>query len=375
MSREYNRRKFLRSGALAGTALLAGCAGGDGGDGGDGGSGGGETTTTTTSGGGETTTTTSGGGETTTTTSGGGETTTTTTTSGGVETPTVALSIPSLEFTFFARMENAFNQAKDNGLISEDSSFYDAQNTQSKQVSDVETAITNEVDFLMISAITAEGVINAVKKANDAGIPVVAIDRNVAEGDTVTYVASDNVSLGMRSTELCLTFMQDKAQQDTYNVVQLEGTPGASVTNDRGEGFSNAVGENEALKRLASQTGEFSTQEALSTMEDFITQYGDQIDGVFCQNDLMALGVDQALKNANMSVPVTGIDGTEAWVRKFSNNQYYGTIAQLPEEMVNTAIEKGTAHLNGDSLEDYYKIDGLKVTDENASDYLGEYFG
>jgi ribose transport system substrate-binding protein len=358
MSRPIRRRRFILSSALAGTALLAGCGGSDsdGGDGGDGNSGGD---------GGE-------GGD-----GGGGEPTET---DDGMETtisgpPPPALSVPSLEFTLFARMQKAFNQAQSDGMIVSDSSFYDAGNNQSQQVSDVETAISNEVDFLMISAITAEGVINAIRQANEAGIPVIAIDRNVAEGDTVTYVASDNVQLGRRSTELCLQFMQSAGDQDTYNVVQLEGTPGASVTNDRGEGFSNAIDNNDSLSRLASQTGEFSTQNALSVMEDFITQYGDEIDGVFCQNDLMALGAHQALQNADMSVPVTGIDGTEAWVELFADNDSYGTIAQLPEEMVTTAIEQATAHMAGEDVEDTIAIEGLEVTQDNASDYLGQYFG
>ncbi|MFC6976628.1 substrate-binding domain-containing protein [Halomicroarcula sp. GCM10025709] len=358
MTRPIRRRRFIRSSALAGTALLAGC-GGNGGDGGDGGSGdGGDGGSGDGGNGGD---------------GGDGETTEMETTSSGP--PSAALSVPSLEFTFFARMQNAFTQARSEGLIASDSSFYDAGNNQGQQVSDVETAISNEVDFLMISAITAEGVINAIRQANEAGIPVVAIDRNVAEGDTVTYVASDNVQLGRRSTELCLGFMESTGDQETYNILQLEGTPGASVTNDRGQGFSNAVENNDSLSRLASQTGEFSTQTALGVMEDFITQYGDDIDGVFCQNDLMALGVHQALQNADMSVPVTGIDGTEAWVELFADNDTYGTLAQLPEEMVTTAIDRATAHLAGETVEDTIVIEGLEVTQDNASDYLDQYFG
>ena len=351
MSRDIRRRTFIRSGALAGTALLAGCVwnGGEGNgstdDGGDG-----------------------GGGQ----DDGGGDGQQTTSGSSAL---TAALSVPSLEFTFFARMENAFNQAKDQGSIASDSVFYDAGNSQTTQISDIENAISSEVDFIMISAITAEGVINAIQQANDADIPVVAIDRNVAEGETISYVASDNVQLGQRSTELCLSFMQDQGDADSYDVVQLEGTPGASVTNERGEGFQNAVNDNDSLNRLASQTGEFSTQNALSVMEDFITQYGDEIDGVFCQNDLMALGAHQALQNAGMSVPITGIDGTEAWVESFSDNEYYGTLAQLPEDMVSASIERAQAYIDGEDVDDSVVVDGLEVTQENASDYLDQYFG
>ncbi|PSP95222.1 hypothetical protein BRC78_00845, partial [Halobacteriales archaeon QH_8_68_33] len=324
--------------------------GADGGDGGDGGDG-------------------DGGGD---GDDGGDDTPTETATSEGPT--TTALSVPSLEFTFFARMQNAFDAAKEGGIISEDSSFYGANDNSSQQVSDLETAITNEVDFIMVSAIREDAVVSTVEDAVDQGIPVVAIDRNVASDTIATYVASDNVSLGERSTELLLQFMADQESKDTYNVVELQGTTGASVTNDRGEGFGNVVDEN-AVEVLGSQTGEFATQTALNVMEDFITQHGDDIDGAFCHNDLMALGVHQAVQGSDIGpIPITGIDGTEGWVELFGDNQYYSTIAQLPEEMVNTAIERGQTAVEGESLEDYYRIDGLEVTQDNATDYLDEYF-
>jgi len=224
MSEKLRRRRFMRSGAIAGTAFFAGCSGNGGGDGGDSGNDGGD-------GEGDGGDNGSNGGDDESNVGDDGSD------SGDESPPTVALLVPSLEFTFFARMQNAFDQAMSDGLIASDSTFSDAGNSQSQQVSDVENAISNEVDFIMISAITAEGVISAIREANEADIPVIAIDRNVAEGDTVSYVASDNVQLGRRSTELCLSFIEETSDQDTYNIIQLEGTPGASVTNDRGEGF------------------------------------------------------------------------------------------------------------------------------------------
>ena len=209
MSRDVRRRQFIRSGAIAGAAVLAGCTGG-----GDGGSGDGGGSADNGSSGGSNDSGYGGGAN---NGSSGNQ-------SGGDGSssdspPTVALSIPSLEFTFFARMQEVFEQAKNQGTVASDSSFYDAGDSQSTQISNVETAISNDVAFLMISAITAEGVVNAINEANQNDIPVIAIDRNVAEGETVTYIASDNVQLGQRSTELCLNFMQESADMDTYSVV------------------------------------------------------------------------------------------------------------------------------------------------------------
>ena len=291
------------------------------------------------------------------------------------ETLETVLSVPSLEFTFFVRMQNAFEQAieEQDDLTG---SFLDGQNSQPQQVSDLETAISNEVDFIMVSPITAEGIVPVVEQANEAGIPVVTIDRNTAEGEVATYVASENVQLGKRSSELLLEFMGDRADQDSYGVVELQGTPGASVTNDRTEGMREALDETDEFELLGSQTGEFQTAEALTVMEDFLTRFGDDIDGVYAQNDLMALGASRAASNAGREdLPITGIDGSEAWVETFADNEYHGTIAQLPEEMVFRSIEAGRSAVEGEELEEFIPIEGLRVTRENAQEYLDEFFG
>jgi len=284
------------------------------------------------------------------------------------------LSVPSLEFPFFVRMQNAFEQARDEQNIT--GSFLDAQNSQSTQISQIEDAITNEPDFIMMSPITSDGAAPAVQAANDADIPVLTIDRDVSEADTVTNVASDNVQLGARSSALLLEFMQERADQDSFGIVELSGTPGASVTNERSEGLEQTLGENDNLEVLGSQTGEFSTPEALSVTEDFITRFGDDIDGVYAQNDLMALGASRALDDADRGdVPVTGIDGSEAWVETFADNEFHGTIAQLPEEMVMRTIEAGKNAVRGEDVEDSIVIEGLRVTQENSQQYLQDFFG
>jgi ribose transport system substrate-binding protein len=294
---------------------------------------------------------------------------------GSNSSPQLALSIPTLEFTFYVRMRNAWNAAKVNNRISQDSRFYDAQGDQSTQLGDIETAITNEVDVLIASPVTGEGILPGIDQANDAGIPVIAIDRDYAEtSGRETYIGSDNVSLGERSSQLLREFISEASDNSIYNVIQLEGTPGAPNVELRGSGFQSVVDANDDFEVLDSQTGEFTTQGALSTMNDLITRHGDDIDGVFCQNDLMCLGAHQALSDNNMNVPITGVDGTEGWVELFSANEYYGTLAQLPEGMVDQAVKSSKALLNDEEVQDQYEIEGLEVTQDNGSNYLNEYF-
>lgn len=284
-----------------------------------------------------------------------------------------ALLVPSLEFTFFARMEEGFDNALEEFDI--EGTFYDNRNDESTQASNFEDVVGGEPDFIIISPITAEGVVPSIELANDNDIPVITVDRDAEEGEIATHVASDNVALGERSTEMCLEFMREREDQETYNIIQLEGTPGATPTLLRGEGFENVVDANDDLELLETDTGEFGTEEALSRMEDFVTAHGDDIDGVFAQNDLMALGAQIALEGADMGdVPITGVDGTEAWVEEILDHEHYGTVAQLPEEMIMTSVEQGIAYVEGEEVEEFYPVDGLEVTQENAQEYLDDFF-
>jgi len=363
MHSEHSRRYFIKSGAVIGSALFAGC-GGSGSDGGDGASDGSDGSSS------------SNGGEGESESNGNDEMESTEESSeSDNSTPHLALSIPTLEFTFYVRMQNAWEAAKQNGRISQESTFYDAQGDQSSQIGHIETAISNNVDVLVASPVTGEGILPGIDQANEADIPVIAIDRDFAEtSGRETYIGSDNVSLGRRSSQLLREFMSEASSDDTYNVIQLEGTPGAPNVELRGSGFQSVVDNNDDFQVLDSQTGEFTTQDALSTMNDLITRHGDDIDGVFCQNDLMCLGAHQALSDSDLDVPITGVDGTEGWVEIFSDNQYYGTLAQLPEGMVDQAVMTSKNILNGESIQSEYVIEGLEVTQESASEYLSEYF-
>ncbi|MFW6435402.1 MAG: substrate-binding domain-containing protein, partial [Halovenus sp.] len=219
------------------------------------------------------------------------------------------------------------------------------------------------------------GILLSADQANDADIPIVTIDRNISEGDIATYVASDNVALGRRSMELCYDFMSDLSDQDEYNVVELQGTQGASVTNERADGAEEAIDSTDDLTLLDSQSADFSTEEAVSVMEDFITSHGDDIDGVYAHNDLMALGAYEAIDGTDVGdVAITGIDGSEAWVEEIQDVDHYGTLAQLPEEMVEQGVDFGLQAVDGEDLDDYYPIEGLEVTSENAGEYLDDYF-
>ena len=105
------------------------------------------------------------------------------------------------------------------------------ENNASKQVSDVESLIAQGVKVLIISPVTADALTPVVKQAMDAGIPVVTLDRKV-NTDVTLHIGADNVLIGKTAGEFVCKTLGGKG-----NVIEIQGTAGASATVDRHDAF------------------------------------------------------------------------------------------------------------------------------------------
>ena len=141
---------------------------------------------------------------------------------------TVGLSVSTLSNPFFVSLEEGVNTlATENGtqVIS-----VDAQDDSAKQSNDMDDLIQQGVDVLLINPVDSAAITPGVEAANNAGIPVIMVDRATDAGEYVTLVASDNVAGG----EMAAQYIVDQVGENA-STLQLEGVPDASATNERGE--------------------------------------------------------------------------------------------------------------------------------------------
>lgn len=244
---------------------------------------------------------------------------------------TVGLSVSTLSNPFFVSLEEGVNTlATENGtqVIS-----VDAQDDSAKQSNDVDDLIQQGVDVLLINPVDSAAITPAVEAANSAGIPVIMVDRATDSGEFVTLVASDNVAGG----EIAAQYIVDQVGENA-STLQLEGVPGASATNERGEGFTNVA--ETSLNVLDSQTANFDRAEGLTVMENML-QGNSDVKAVFAQNDEMALGAIEAIKGAGLSnqITVVSFDGTEGGIKAVEDGSLAATIAQQPDEMGRLALQ------------------------------------
>jgi galactofuranose transport system substrate-binding protein len=208
----------------------------------------------------------------------------------------------------------------------------DAQGQTAKQVSDVEDLIARRVSLILLAPREFEGLAPALQAAKRAKIPVVLVDRAAAGTpgrDYVTLLASNFIDQGRRAAEWLATQTNGKA-----NIVELTGTPGASVAADRAKGFHDEITKHPGMKIIASQTGDFSRAAAQRVMQNLAQSLGKQITAVYAHNDEMALGAIQALKAAGLApgkdVIVVSVDGQRAALESINRGELGATVESNP---------------------------------------------
>ncbi|MFB5284290.1 ribose ABC transporter substrate-binding protein RbsB [Peribacillus sp. Hz7] len=271
-----------------------------------------------------------------------------------MEDVTVGVSISTLNNPFFVSLKEGIEaKAKEKGMKV---SVVDAQDDTAKQVSGIEDLILKKVDLLIINPTDSAAVSSAVQSANDAGIPVITVDRSADEGEVVTFIASDNVAGGEQAAKYIVEQLGENAK-----VVELEGVSGASATRERGEGFHNIA--DKQLDVLSSQTAEFDRTKGLNVMENML-QGNKDIQGVFAHNDEMALGAIEAIKATGKDILVVGFDGNEDALKAVEAGDLSATVAQQPALIGEEAIAAAEKILKGEKVEETISVPLKLVTKE-----------
>jgi galactofuranose transport system substrate-binding protein len=208
----------------------------------------------------------------------------------------------------------------------------DAQSQTSKQVSDVEDLVARGVGLILLAPREYDGLAPALEAAQAASIPVILVDRE-AEGtpgdDYVTFLGSNFIEQGVRAGEWLAGQTGGQAR-----IVELTGTPGASVAVDRAKGFRQALTRYPRMQIIASQTGDFSRAAGQKAMLNIVQAKGREITAVYAHNDEMALGAIEALKAAAMKpgvdVTIISIDGERAALESITRGELGATVESNP---------------------------------------------
>jgi ABC-type sugar transport system substrate-binding protein len=246
---------------------------------------------------------------------------------------TIAASVPGLNFPFFVHMM-AQIRAEAEAIGGIELIELDGQNSATKQTADVEAAILQEVDAIVISPIDVNAMAPALQAAVEAGIPVVTIDRRVdgVEG-ILAHVGAENVLGGEAQANWVVENYPDGA-----DIFHLQGQPGAGPAIDRNAGVHNILDPlAEAYPFVFEQTANFARDQGLSVTESGLAGLETPPNVIIAANDDMALGALEAVTAQGLDIDILGFDALPEALASVRDGGLTGTIEQWPGGQSSTA--------------------------------------
>ncbi|TVT61823.1 substrate-binding domain-containing protein [Amycolatopsis rhizosphaerae] len=182
--------------------------------------------------------------------------------------------------------------------------FADAAQDNAKQVEQVDTFLTQQIDLLIISPNEATPLTAPVKRAYDKGIPVLVLDRKV-DGDAYTeFIGADNVDIGRQAGQYFANVLLPHGGK----IAEIRGLAGSTPAKERGDGFAQGI-QGHGIDIVATQDGDWLRDKGQQKADAILKAHPD-IQAIYSQNDPMGEGARIAAQNAGRpDLPITGIDG------------------------------------------------------------------
>lgn len=280
----------------------------------------------------------------------------------------IGISVSDLGNPYFIQIaRGAESRAKelagDDAEVVVVSSAYDVE----RQIVQIEAFVRRGMDMILLSAASYDGVEEAVLKAREAGVRVLAIDVNAKGADAT--VTTDNVQAGEIACDYLAKEIGEKG-----NLAIING-PQVSSIKERVEGCKNTLANYPDVHLLSSdKNGGGSREGGLEAMTYLFTEFQD-IDGVFTINDPSALGAQHAAEFAGRDdFIIVSIDGSPLAEQQLRSPRSLirATAAQFPNAMAAKAVETGYRLMQGEPLEQTsIRIPAVLVTRETVNAYQG----
>ena len=282
---------------------------------------------------------------------------------------TVGLVLGNIDNPYFVQMaEAAKEQAR---LLGIDIIVLNANYDSATQLSQVENLIQKKVDAIVINPTDSKALIPAAELAYKAGVPFVCIDRTV-DSDLISIdIESDNYMAGKLNAQYIAERLKGKGK-----IAIIYGTPGLSVTRERTNGFLDEIKKYPGIEIVAQQSGNFNMADGMAAAEAILTAHPD-LDAIYAENDPMALGTVQAIKQLGYKkdIFVTAVDAAPQGLEALKKGDIAFEAGQQPRKMTAMAVSIAYLLANGFKVETpdgskRYFLEVAPVTKDNVDKWL-----
>lgn len=264
-------------------------------------------------------------------------------------------------------------------------SMVDGKNDMATQTNQIDTFITQGMDVIILNLVQTSSADVLIDKIVDADIPLVLINREPlaydADGNTldeayegildnanVCYVGADARQSGTFQGEIVLD-LENKGDingDGKVSYVMIEGDPENIDAQYRTEFSIKALTDaGMEVECLVDQVGNWDTAKGQEIAASALSQYGDDVEVIFCNNDGMALGAAAAIEAAGRVVGediyLLGVDALEQCQEMVANGTMTGTVLNDHVGQSHKAVDVAVECLNGNAIDNYYWVDYVMI--------------
>ncbi|MBD0704187.1 MULTISPECIES: sugar ABC transporter substrate-binding protein [unclassified Pseudomonas] len=247
--------------------------------------------------------------------------------------------------------------------------FEDARSDVVKQLSQVESFISQKVDAIIVNPVDTAATQRITKAAVAAGIPLVYVNRRPDDLKLpagVVTVASDDLEAGRMQMQYLADKMSGKG-----NIVILLGDLANNSTTNRTKGVKEVLAKYPDIKIEQEQTGIWSRDKGMTLVNDWLTQ-GREFNAVVSNNDEMAIGAAMALKGAGKekgSVLIAGVDGTPDGLNAVKKGEMAVSVFQDAKGQADGSIDTAVKMVKKQPVEQAVWVPYRLITPENVDQF------
>ncbi len=261
--------------------------------------------------------------------------------------------------------------------------FFDGKNQNEIQMNQIREAVKRDYDVLAVNIVERSSATKIIDIAKKAGIPILFFNRqpldvDMARWDKLYYVGLDGVQSGEMQGEIIIDYWNNHPEMDkngdgVLQYVMLQGQYNHQDTILRTKySIETVTGAGIKVEELAKETANWQRLEADAKMEDLLNIYGNRVELIISNNDMMALGALDAInRKKHKKIPIVGVDGVRPALEALKKGDVIGTvvndekkqgevIAQISVTIAN-GIDPTTVFENMESGT-YYWIDYEKIS-------------
>jgi ABC-type sugar transport system, periplasmic component len=314
---------------------------------------------------------------------------------GKVQTIKIGVAVYRKDDTFISSLCTYLEQIAKNKEIESGKkivlNIVDGQSNQALQNDQVDNFISHDYDVICVNEVDRTAAAVIVNKVKAAGIPLIFFNREPVEEDLrmwdkAYYVGADAAQSGRLQGEIVVNAWKqnkalDKNGDGKMQYVMLEGEQDHQDALLRTEYSLKAVtGAGIHVEKLADDIANWQRAQATSKMTQWIQKFGSRIEVVLANNDDMALGAIDAIRDSNLqSKPIVlGIDATQPGLKAIEDGSLFGTVFNDPRAQAQAIFDLSYSYATGVVSSSavkmqsgrYVRVPYREVTKENYQDIL-----